>query len=65
MKKFQKPKVQRHLRMRLLLSGTESITDEVIQPYVRLIEVQERLASELGHRPSLEQLGRYSQYTRV
>jgi len=42
--------------MRLLLSGTESITDEVIQPYVRLIEVQERLASELGHRPSLERL---------
>lgn len=49
-------KVQRHLRMRLLLSGTDDIADEVIQPYVRLIEVQERLASELGHRPSLERL---------
>ncbi len=47
-------KVQRHLRMRLLLCETAHLADEVIQPYVRLIEVQERLASGLGHRPSLE-----------
>jgi len=46
-------KVQRHLRMRSLLSGTVQ-PDEVIQLYVRLIEVQERLVSGLGHRPSLE-----------
>jgi RNA polymerase nonessential primary-like sigma factor len=47
-------KVQRHLRMRSLLSGTAYISDEVIQVYLQLIEVQERLVSGLGHRPSLE-----------
>jgi RNA polymerase nonessential primary-like sigma factor len=47
-------KVQRHLRIRSLLCGTAHLADEVIQPYIRLIEVQDRLASGLGHRPSLE-----------
>ncbi len=47
-------KVQRYLRMRSLLSSTAHIKDEVIRPYLQLIEVQERLASGLGHRPSLE-----------
>ncbi|MBE9249345.1 RNA polymerase sigma factor SigC [Dolichospermum sp. LEGE 00240] len=47
-------KVQRYLRMRLLLSGAAVEGDAVIAPYSRLIEVQERLKSELGHRPSLE-----------
>ncbi len=47
-------KVQRYLRMCSLLSGTEHIKDEVIRPYLQLIEVQDRLASGLGHRPSLE-----------
>ncbi len=46
-------KVQRHLWMRSLLSGTVQ-PDEVIQLYVQLIEVQERLVAGLGHRPSLE-----------
>jgi RNA polymerase nonessential primary-like sigma factor len=47
-------KVQRYLRMRIVLANAAKQGDEVISPYLRLIEVQERLTSELGHRPSLE-----------
>ncbi|MEH2127643.1 RNA polymerase sigma factor SigC [Nostoc sp.] len=47
-------KVQRYLRMRIVLAKAAKEGDEVITPYLRLIEVQERLTSELGHRPSLE-----------
>ena len=47
-------KVQRNLRMRVVLSLAAQEGDAIIIPYLRLIEVQERLASELGHRPSLE-----------
>ncbi|CEJ44373.1 RNA polymerase sigma factor SigC [Umezakia ovalisporum] len=47
-------KVQRYLRMRNLLSQAAKQGDEVVTPFVKLMEVQERLTSELGHRPSLE-----------
>ncbi|MEH2081531.1 MAG: RNA polymerase sigma factor SigC [Nostoc sp.] len=47
-------KVQRYLRMRIVLANAAKQGDAVIIPYLRLIEVQERLTSELGHRPSLE-----------
>lgn len=47
-------KVQRYLKMRLLCSKAAAKGDEVLAPFTRLIEVQERLTSELGHRPSLE-----------
>ncbi|MEH2325260.1 MAG: RNA polymerase sigma factor SigC [Nostoc sp.] len=47
-------KVQRYLRMRIVLANAAKQGDEIITPYQRLIEVQERLTSELGHRPSLE-----------
>ncbi len=47
-------KVQRYLKMRLLCSKAAANGDEVLAPFARLIEVQERLTSELGHRPSLE-----------
>ncbi|MBD2681660.1 MULTISPECIES: RNA polymerase sigma factor SigC [Nostoc] len=47
-------KVQRYLRMRIVLANAAKQGDEVISPYQKLIEVQERLTSELGHRPSLE-----------
>ncbi|AFY45045.1 RNA polymerase sigma factor SigC [Nostoc sp. PCC 7107] len=47
-------KVQRYLRMRTVLANAAKQGDAVVSPYLRLIEVQERLASELGHRPSLE-----------
>ncbi|MBK1986640.1 RNA polymerase sigma factor SigC [Sphaerospermopsis aphanizomenoides BCCUSP55] len=47
-------KVQRYLRLRIVLANAAKQGDEVIAPYQRLIEVQERLTSELGHRPSLE-----------
>ncbi|MEH2296068.1 RNA polymerase sigma factor SigC [Nostoc sp.] len=47
-------KVQRYLRMRIVLANAAKQGDEVITPYLRLVEVQERLTSELGHRPSLE-----------
>ncbi|MBD2511271.1 RNA polymerase sigma factor SigC [Nostoc sp. ATCC 53789] len=47
-------KVQRYLRMRIVLAKAAKEGDEVITPYLRLVEVQERLTSELGHRPSLE-----------
>ncbi|MEA5504155.1 RNA polymerase sigma factor SigC [Halotia wernerae UHCC 0503] len=47
-------KVQRYLRMRVVLANATKQGDEVVSPYLKLIEVQERLTSELGHRPSLE-----------
>ncbi|MFM6847328.1 MAG: sigma-70 family RNA polymerase sigma factor, partial [Dolichospermum sp.] len=47
-------KIQRNLRLRVMLSLAAQGGDAIIIPYLRLIEVQERLASELGHRPSLE-----------
>ncbi|WP_071188320.1 RNA polymerase sigma factor SigC [Trichormus sp. NMC-1] len=47
-------KVQRYLRMRIVLANAAKEGDAVIVPYLRLIEVQEQLASSLGHRPSLE-----------
>ena len=47
-------KVQRYLKLRLLLSAAATEEDDVIVPYSRLMEVQERLKAELGHRPSLE-----------
>ncbi|BAU05284.1 RNA polymerase subunit sigma [Fischerella major NIES-592] len=47
-------KVQRYLRMRIVLSNAAKQGDEILIPYLRVIEVQERLASELGHRPSIE-----------
>ncbi|MBD2296397.1 RNA polymerase sigma factor SigC [Anabaena sphaerica FACHB-251] len=47
-------RVQRYLRMRIVLANAAKQGDAVIVPYLRLIEVQERLVSELGHRPSLE-----------
>jgi len=47
-------KVQRYLQLRTVLANAAKQGDAVVSPYLRLIEVQERLASELGHRPSLE-----------
>ncbi|TAE58045.1 MAG: RNA polymerase sigma factor SigC [Nostocales cyanobacterium] len=47
-------KVQRYLRMRITLANAAKEGDVVLSNYLKLIEVQERLVSELGHRPSLE-----------
>ena len=47
-------KVRRHLRLVELRSEAAANGDLVLQPYVELVEVQERLTSALGHRPSLE-----------
>lgn len=47
-------KVQRHLKIRLLLANAAKQGDALVVTYLQLIEVQERLVSELGHRPSLE-----------
>ncbi|MBV8887860.1 MAG: sigma-70 family RNA polymerase sigma factor, partial [Chroococcidiopsidaceae cyanobacterium CP_BM_RX_35] len=47
-------KVQRYLRMDSLLSSTVHVSDEAIQTYIQLIKIQERLVSQLGHRPSLK-----------
>ncbi|NET01005.1 MAG: RNA polymerase sigma factor SigC [Sphaerospermopsis sp. SIO1G2] len=47
-------KVQRYLRMRILLADAAKEGDATLSSYLKLIEVQERLVSELGHRPSLE-----------
>ncbi|BAZ05944.1 RNA polymerase sigma factor SigC [Calothrix sp. NIES-3974] len=47
-------KVQRYLRMRIVLADAAKKGDDTIAVYLRAIEAQERLASELGHRPSLE-----------
>ncbi|MUG94167.1 RNA polymerase sigma factor SigC [Scytonema sp. UIC 10036] len=51
-------KVQRYLRMRILLAKVAKEGDTIITPYLRIIEVQERLVSALGHRPSLERWAR-------
>ncbi|NRB06329.1 MAG: RNA polymerase sigma factor SigC [Richelia sp.] len=51
-------KVQRYLKLRVLLANKTKKGDEILQPYLRLIEAQERLSSELGHRPSLERWAR-------
>ncbi|WP_088239882.1 RNA polymerase sigma factor SigC [Calothrix rhizosoleniae] len=51
-------KVQRYLRLRILLSTTAKKGDKILEPYLGLVEAQERLASELGHRPSLERWAR-------
>lgn len=47
-------KVQRYLRLVEMRAQAAVNGDPVLQPYERLIEVQERLTAELGHRPSLE-----------
>ncbi|MEA5516273.1 RNA polymerase sigma factor SigC [Nodularia sp. UHCC 0506] len=47
-------KVQRYLRMRTVLADAAKQGDEVVAPFLLLVQVQERLTSELGHRPSLE-----------
>ncbi|WP_235678230.1 RNA polymerase sigma factor SigC [Cylindrospermopsis curvispora] len=47
-------KVQRHLKIRLLLANAAKQGDALVVTYLQLIQVQERLVSELGHRPSLE-----------
>lgn len=47
-------KVRRHLRLVELRSEAAANGDLVLQPYVNLVEVQERLTSALGHRPSFE-----------
>lgn len=46
-------KVQKYLKLRSLLANAAKQGDNILIPYLRLIEVQERLASALGHRPSL------------
>lgn len=51
-------KVQRYLRLRIIMSNAAKQGDPVISPYLRIIEAQERLTSELGHRPSLERWAR-------
>ncbi|PPS44150.1 RNA polymerase sigma factor SigC [Chroococcidiopsis sp. TS-821] len=47
-------KVQRYIRLVELRAKAAKNGDEIMVPYERLMEVQERLTSELGHRPSLE-----------
>ncbi|MDJ0616327.1 MAG: RNA polymerase sigma factor SigC [Calothrix sp. MO_192.B10] len=51
-------KVQRYLRLRIVLANAAKKGDEILEPYLRLVEAQERLTSELGHRPSLERWAR-------
>jgi RNA polymerase nonessential primary-like sigma factor len=51
-------KVQRYLRMRIILANAAKQGEEIISSYFRVIEIQERLASELGHRPSFERWAR-------
>lgn len=51
-------KVQRSLRMRIQLANAAKQGNELLSRYLRVIEMQERLTSELGHRPSLERWAR-------
>lgn len=48
-------KVQRYLRLRILLSeSAKEDSEDIISRYLHVVEIQERLTSELGHRPSFE-----------
>jgi RNA polymerase nonessential primary-like sigma factor len=47
-------KVQRYMRLLDLRNESATPTDAVIERYVQLIDAHDRLASQLGHRPSLE-----------
>jgi len=47
-------KVQRYMRLLDLRNESATPADEVIERFVRLIDAHDRLASQLGHRPSLE-----------
>src|SRR4028118_900974 len=47
-------KVQRYMRLLDLRAEFANSSDEVIQCFVQLIDAHDRLASQLGHRPSLE-----------
>jgi RNA polymerase nonessential primary-like sigma factor len=47
-------KVQRYMRLLDLRTEFATPTDPVIELFVRLIDAHDRLASQLGHRPSLE-----------
>ncbi len=51
-------KVQRSLRMRIQLASSAKQGNELLAGYLRVIEIQERLTCELGHRPSLERWAR-------
>ncbi|MBR8834032.1 MAG: RNA polymerase sigma factor SigC [Stigonema ocellatum SAG 48.90 = DSM 106950] len=51
-------KVQRYLRMRIILANAAKQEEEVISLYFKVIEAQERLACDLGHRPSFERWAR-------
>ena len=47
-------KVQRYMRLLDLRSEYATEAEEVVLRYVQLIDAHDRLASQLGHRPSLE-----------
>ncbi len=47
-------KVQRYLKLRILLSEAATQGDELLVHYLKIVEAQERLTSELGHRPSMK-----------
>jgi RNA polymerase nonessential primary-like sigma factor len=47
-------KVQRYMRLLDLRNESATTADPVIERYVHLIDAHDRLASQLGHRPSLE-----------
>ncbi len=47
-------KVQRYMRLLDLRAKSATPDEEIIQRFVHLIDVHDRLASQLGHRPSLE-----------
>jgi RNA polymerase nonessential primary-like sigma factor len=47
-------RVQRYMALLELSSKAAEQGDAAMQPYVRLIETNDRLTSNLGHRPSLE-----------
>jgi RNA polymerase nonessential primary-like sigma factor len=46
-------RVQRYMRL-LERCNQEAVGDDVLQLYVQLVDAHDRLASSLGHRPSLE-----------
>jgi RNA polymerase nonessential primary-like sigma factor len=51
-------KVQRYMRLLDLLRESGQEDEPILQQYLSLIEIRDRLSSQLGHRPALERLAK-------
>jgi RNA polymerase nonessential primary-like sigma factor len=54
-------KVQRYMRLLDLLHEASQDDEPMLQQYLALVEIRDRLSSQLGHRPALERLAKEAQ----